>query len=124
MSFTSEKHMELEYFHMRNFYFIHEIETFSRVKQLSSKFNMRNIGVHVKINFTYEIFTSHMKLKQLTRETLLSYVKWQVKFLEGLSGHGTNATFQAETKHFSTAAKVKHYYCLKYSKGILKNYNS
>ena len=37
--------------------------------------------LHVKLNFTYESFISHMELKQFTREKLFSYVKLHVKFL-------------------------------------------
>ena len=36
---------------------------------------------HMKISFTYEIFISHMELKQSTYEILFSYVELRVKFL-------------------------------------------
>ena len=35
----------------------------------------------MKINFTYEIFISHVELKQSMYEMLFSYVKLHVKFL-------------------------------------------
>ena len=98
--FGCEKHMELKHFSVWNFQFTYEMGRTSQyeipnshVNWIGSKFCMRNLGVwnmcftyemehsHTKINFTYEILTSHMELKQFTNEILSSFVKLHVKFL-------------------------------------------
>ena len=44
-------------------------------------------NLHVKINFTYEIFITHIdiELKQFTYAILFPYVKLDVKFFNGTS---------------------------------------
>ena len=52
---------------------------------------------HIKINVTYEIFMSHIELKQFTCGMLFSYAKLNVKFLSKMSNWYSIKTITCET---------------------------
>ena len=61
------------------------------------------------MDFRYEIFISHMELKQFTYEILFLYVKLYVKVLKGLAFASSHFSFCSGCPTYRALGVVKHY---------------